>query len=74
MIWQILSALALVVGALGLLTYLLTRAEKSGEAKAEAKNSEALIDAVRDHKQIENDVKSLPAGDARKRLHDWSRD
>lgn len=70
-----MTSLLFFLGAVivaGSLIWLLARtAEQKGEAKAEAKQSGAVLDAVKDHKKVEDDVARTPIRVVRERLSKW---
>lgn len=73
-IWAILLGLGLFVAGIGILWAMQRSAASGGEAKAEAKHDREVIEAVKEHKEVADNVQRLPADDARKRLQRWSRD
>ena len=69
-----LTAIGLVAASLGLVVYLITRAEKGGAAMAKTEQQDEVLDAIRDHQEIKADVDARPAAAARDELRTWSRD
>jgi len=69
----LLFFLGSVIVAGGLIWLLARTAEQKGEAKAEAKQSGAVLDAVKDHKQVEDAVARTPISHVRERLQRWAR-
>lgn len=68
---SLLFFLGAVIVAGGLIWFLARTAEQKGEAQAEAKQSGGVLDAVQDHKQIENDIARTPIVRVRERLSKW---
>jgi flagellar basal body-associated protein FliL len=71
---NLLLALGLVASVVIAFAWMMKRNIDSGRAEAENEQRGAVLDAVVEHKEIENTVNALPADDARRRLQQWTRD
>lgn len=71
---NLLLALGLVASVVIAFAWMMKRNIDSGRAEAENEQRGAVLDAVVEHKEVENTVDALPSGIVRERLQQWSRD
>lgn len=69
----ILGTLSLLCCIVGFITYMMRKAALGGRAEAESEQKGAILDAIVEHKKIENDVGRMSPGDARSELSKWTR-
>ena len=64
-----LIALAIIAAAGA---YIVRAVRKGAHAEADSEQKGEILDAIVEHKKVEDAVDALPADDARKRLQQWS--
>ena len=66
-------AIALALTTLGIIAFALLRAFSAGQTSARAQTNQDALKAVRQRIKIDEDIRSLGAGERRERLRrDWS--